>query len=42
MNMVKEIRDNPEAEVHFKGIGLLLYHTGKQSIYDPLLIRRFE
>lgn len=40
--MVKYLRENPESEVHFKGIGLLLYHMANEDIYDPMVIKRFE
>jgi hypothetical protein len=40
--MVKFIRLNPEADIHFKGIGMVLYHMSKENIYDPIILKRFE
>ena len=40
--MVKVMRSNLEAEIHFKGIGLLLYHMSKKGIHDATIIKRFE
>lgn len=40
--MVKSLRENPEADVHFKGIGLLMYHMANEDILDPVLLKRFE
>lgn len=40
--MIEYIRANPEPDLHFKGIGMLLYNMGKNKIYDQLVIDKID
>lgn len=35
-------RNNPESDLHFKGIGMMLYHMGKEKKYDNIVYKRIE
>jgi hypothetical protein len=35
-------RNHPEQDLHFKGIGLMLYHMGKEKKFDTIIYKRIE
>ncbi|CAD8060239.1 unnamed protein product [Paramecium primaurelia] len=41
-DLLKAVRDNPENEFYAKSIGQLLYHMGKDGVYDEVVIKKIE
>lgn len=40
--MVDELLLRQDKEVHFKGIGMMLYNMAKTDFREPMIMRRFE